>query len=542
MILKPGPVASEFIYMVANGLAREIGVYGPRGESKTVSALTAMIAHAQNHIRACGTELRQRIDGKDVPRCNHMPEDHDATGKCAKCICQTYICANYGYPVKWIGITDYHSSHKAKTVESLKKPFWEGGWQMSDDDHLATFYAPTASGDRVPLVVLSLFGIEDQGAEDRARVETCGVWADEVAPATFGHGVPESAWITAISSQRIPTHARVAFFTSNYPEENHWSWKRMKPNVGLVISRHPDVPNRACIRIPKGDNPHISDEIRDEWREAMKDRPDLTARLLDGLPGSVQRGKAVAVKYVDGKPTGFNEGLHVSPSRIQPVKSEPVYIGQDFGLNPATIIGQVIYGQVRVLAALVPERGGAQQQYELNVIPWLKKNAPWVIGDMSMVIGCYDPALPTDQSNSDSNPLLTITKLLDGYYDPGPVDWPTRENLLFSALNKSVPGSSFEPAVIIDPIDGDILVRALRGGWHYATDRYGEISREKPRKTHPDSDAGDAFVYLLCAALPEIAKSGSTRKKAPTNTVAKFDPRFEREEEPDQDEAWDARS
>jgi len=482
-----GPIVSEFAYAVATGAGREIGCYGMRGEAKTQGALVGMTLHANQHFKT-----------------GHIIDE-----KGRKVLLKL--------PVPWMGVTDYHRSHKDKTAESLKKDFWEGAWTLSDDDHLAVLRGENASGDLCDLVKLNLFGLEDEASLDRVRRETCGFWAEEVAPTTSGHGVSLEAWLTGITSQRVPTHAKVAMFTSNLPEVKHWSWQRMRPGGG-VVSRHPDHPERLTYRVPKGDNEYVSDEDRREWAEALSDRPDLAKRLLEGQPGSVQRGRAVAVKYVDQVPVGFNEEKHVSQTRLKPIKDCPIIIGQDGGLWPVTTIGQVARGEIRVYASFVMD-AGMKQQYEFNVVPWIKQFAPWAYKNTDMIIGCYDSSMPDDESDSDRNPFDVIMEMLYGRdsvmgnWEKGPIEWASRETALFAILDKRRAGTSFEPALKIDPMDGEPLIAALRGAWFYDTDRFGNIMAEKPKKgNHPHEDCGDSFIYFACAAMPELMMSSKSRR------------------------------
>ena len=208
MDLTIGTVAFEFFSAVVENRAREICVYGPRGEAKTQTLLLAAVAHA---------------------------ERNQALG--------------YPTPVKWIGVTDTHRAHVVKTIPSLHDPLWNGAWRVFDGDHLAVFF----SGETA-LVAMELFGVEDQGAIDRLRMETVGVWFEEpVAVAVLDQkGISETAWMTAISSQRLPAYSHPAVITTNYPDEDHWTVKRFHPPMAPPPYLFQDG-ERMAIRIPRRD-------------------------------------------------------------------------------------------------------------------------------------------------------------------------------------------------------------------------------------------------------------------------------------------------
>ena len=263
--LQFGPTASALILAVSRGLASEILCIGTRGESKTCAALASMGAHATEHRKA-----------------------------------------GHPLPVPWAGIMDTFQSHREKTHKSLLKPFWQGAWRLEDGGHKAILNCGGIDG-----VVLSLFGIEDTAAIDRARGEWACGWIDKAAPTLEGGGVDELVFDVMATSLRVPTHAKIKLVTENFPEETHWTWERFKPVVGAWgVGYHPDDRQRMTIMIPKGDSPHLTDKDRAEWAQALKDRPDLAARLLEGKPGAVQLGQAVA--------EGFNEARHVSRVRLYP--------------------------------------------------------------------------------------------------------------------------------------------------------------------------------------------------------------------------------
>jgi hypothetical protein len=462
-------MASSFISAVAMGTADEILAIGPRGTAKTISALLAMGAHAKKH--------------------------HEA---------------GFALPVTWMGVTDTFNSHKEKTHESLRKPFWQGAWRLEDGGHKAIFKTNRDG------VVVSLFGIEDRGALDRVRKETACSWYEEPAPTDEGAGLPEDSVDVGITSQRVPTHAAVTMLTSNYPDREHWLWKRFKPIPGAMgLNVHPDDPKRITYQIPKDDNQFITAEMRAKWMERLKGRPDLIARLLEGRPAVIQRGRAVAVVYVDGQPIGFNEAKHTSAKRLRPVEGIPLIVGQDGGHTPATTICQEYQGIIRTYATFCIDRGGMRQQYQQNVTPWFRRYAPWALRKDSMILGGYDPSMPDDESDTekvDANPIAVCQNEIGGDWEPGPVDWESRKGAMFSAFSLSVGGTV---GLQIDPVDCEGLLHALAGQWHYPTDRLGAVTNDKPKQpNHPHEDYGQSFCYAMCRALPQAVREFRPRVKA----------------------------
>jgi len=466
LVLKFGKVVNQFVNAVAEGQASEIACFGTRGDGKTFGVLGAMFLHAMRH------EL-----------------------------------AGYPLPVIWMGVTDTFASHKLKTIPSMEKPFWKGAWEKRDGGHLMVGRV----GGR-EYVHLHLFGIEDQGAMDRVRMEVHGVWFEEPAPAAVlvqSTGVDETAWSIALTSRRcgygrdeqdreIPgSVAYPAVMTLNYPDEDHWTWQRFQPGLG-VRGTHPADPARMWFRIPPGER--ASEAQRREWAHALRDRPDILRRLIEGQPGTLLMGAQVA--------EGFREDCHVASERIYPIDGEPLLLGQDFGHTPTTIIGQPWRGQRRVYAALTCERGGVKQHLEEAVIPWLSQYAPWTLQDRRKLIGCYDPAGQTgEQSDIERDPISTLESMLGGLWYPGPVKWESRKHVLISAMNHH--WAAGKPSLVIDPVDGMPLIRALSGRWFYPTDRLGQVRRDLPKKpNHPWEDLGDAFIYWLWGLTAELQPPG----------------------------------
>jgi hypothetical protein len=410
----------------------------------------------------------------------------------------------YALPVRWMGIADTFRAHVLKTVRSLQDPGWYGLWRLSDQDHQARFVVQDQA-----LVALDLFGVEDPGAMDRVRMETTGVWAEEPAPSALmvtSSGLSESAWLLALTSQRVPSYHHPAIMTLNYPDEDHWTWQR------FVGQPHPGT---ATVRVPPGER--ASAAQRAEWAQALQARPDLVRRLLDGEPGIVQLGVSVA--------TGFRRALHVSPTRLTLTPGEPVWMAHDGGLTPATVIGQYLNGRMRIVASLTSEHAGMRQHVESCVIPWLARAAPWLLerGGRELLYARYDPSLETgDLGDIDSSPLRVLRSQLPGHYVAGPVSWAGRRDPMLAAFNVARAG---EPALQLDPVDALPLIRALDGRWYYPQATDGRARRELPAKpNHPWEDLGDAFAYLLAGMAPTRPHSEQMRGSRTYQARTAFNP------------------
>jgi hypothetical protein len=449
----------------------------------------------------------------------------------------------YPLPVPWVGVTDTFTSHKLKTIKSFENVIFKGGWRLTDNDHVATFYlAGTA------LVRVDLFGIEDQGAMDRMRMETVGMWFEEPAPSSqmvVSSGVNEDAWSLGLTSQRTPSHFHPAVTTENLPDEDHWTWKRANPHQRPVFS-HPEqfkkmfesmgmrwlsewskypqgsplsecmgnssvLPTVQWFRVPAGER--ADEESRANWGASLQNRPDLVRRLLLGLPGVIMLGDQVA--------QGFSREVHVSQKIVPFVPGEPVYFGIDFGHTPTAIIGQPSGGVMRIKAGLHLPGAGIQQLFEDLVLPWLGRFAPWVLKapDDYAFIG-YDPAQGSlekpkgSEADIDNAALVMIQQMLGGgWFESGPIQWEIRKNILVQIFNRR------NGILVEDNQFNQDLIRALDGRWFYAKSHQGELRSDKPKKpNHPWEDLGDAFIYLLSRwGVPGLNENAGKPLKILTN-------------------------
>lgn len=502
------PVVAEFVQTIRDGgrnpERREIFCFGTRGDGKTIGWMVGAIEHARAHH-----------------------------------------AAGFPLPVPWVGVTDTFTSHKLKTIKSFENVIFKGGWRLSDNDHVATFYLAGT-----PLVRVDLFGIEDQGAMDRMRMETVGIWFEEPAPSAVmvtSSGVSEDAWnlgLTSQSSGRIPSHFYPAVTTENYPDEDHWTWQRANPTYDPVFA-HPEqfrqifnkmkipwpsvfndypqgsplemcmgvsttVKNAQWFRVPAGERASETDRLG--WVDSLANRPDLVRRLILGQPGVIMMGDQVA--------QGFTRHDHTSSEIIPCLPGEPVYMGFDFGHTPSCTIAQYLDKSLRVKAGLFIKGAGQKQLLEEMILPWLGRFAPWVLRDPDTFafIG-FDPAQGTtekpkgSEADIENSALKMIQDMLGGgWFEPGPIQWEVRKDILVRSFDR-------RRFIIVEdgPYTKD-LIRALDGRWYYAKTAQGDLRSAQPKKPSIFADLGDSFIYMLSRyGVPGMNENASRPLRILTN-------------------------
>lgn len=192
-------------------------------------------------------------------------------------------------------------------------------------------------------------------------------------------------------------------------------------------------------------------------------------------------GKAVTPEY--------DASIHRSSHKLNPIPNLPVIRGWDGGLNPTCVFVQVFpTGRIAVTDTLVGENMGMRQFIQMMVKPTINhryaKVTQWTdIGDPTL--------MSREQSDSDQYAARIIEEELKTRFIKGTKDWgPRRE-----AIKQALRGTRF----LLSRHEGR-LHRALRGGWHYATDNNGNVITDKPKKdihSHP----ADALSYVLAYIL-----------------------------------------
>ncbi len=279
---------------------------------------------------------------------------------------------------------------------------------------------------------------------------------------------------------------------TNSPDDDHW-WYRLseieKPKDwaffdqpgALILENGKYKPN------PRAENVQHQPLKYNYWlRQVAGKDPEWVKVMILGEYGSIYDGKPV---YDDM----FFDSMHVSDEPLTVYDNLPLYLGWDFGLTPACIIGQVSpRGQLRILRELVCESGGIRQFVQNMVNPTIKNEFPQI----KEFISVGDPAGVQRSQVDETTCIEELNRL--GYPTEGAVtnDLLPRRQSVIDLLCKLVDG---KPCFILDP-SCKTLRKGFNGGYQFERLQISgeERFKEQPKKnsySHPH----DALQYLCLA-------------------------------------------
>lgn len=205
----------------------------------------------------------------------------------------------------------------------------------------------------------------------------------------------------------------------------------------------------------------------------------------------------------DGKPVfgeDFEPEVHVSREELWPLKGVPIYLGFDFGLTPACVIGQITpKGQLRILDEIVAERAGFEAFLQDSVNPLL----------LSKYSDCqkYCWGDPNGVKKADTNELSVydIAEAQGIEMEPaGTNDIEPRLEGVRYWLSRLV--ARGEPAFLLSR-HCNVLKKGFISGYEYkrvkvsGTARYKDVP-DKNAYSHPH----DALQYLCMSLKPQAVK------------------------------------
>lgn len=319
----------------------------------------------------------------------------------------------------------------------------------------------------------------------------------------------------------------------NAPREDHF--------IPLMMGEVP-LPDdwteeeRLAYRKPDNWGYHVQPaamlEIKDSGGQLlgykMNPKAENTKWLKPGYYGEKIRGKSKQwidsrvmnkiTVYVDGKPVWgqFSEEAHVSKQPLEPIPGWPVYVGLDFGRNPACVVGQLVNNRWRIFAELTARDVGAsifaplvKQLLDRRLGNWHLGNGRNEQGNGFSVEFFGDPK-GDDGTQADEHTAYDIFRSHGMPVRPAPVKnnhIQTRIEAVEYAMITMVNGV---PRFLVCGTNCRTLKVACAGGYHFARIKGTSRHKETPEKDRY-SDISDACQYMVLGAGEGRVATGQQR-------------------------------
>lgn len=369
---------------------------------------------------------------------------------------------------------------------------YTGGGREPPTHHL-DFDLP--DGTRVVSEVIFLALDREDDVKKLRGMQCTAAWLNEVKELPFG--------ILAMLDLRIGRYPSQAdggaswhgiFGDTNAPDTDHWYY---------IMAEETRPEGWKFFRQPGG---LIRDTKTSPWR------PNMAAENLRNLPGGYNyyvlgaQGKTddwIAVNLgneygfvKEGKPCypDFRDAVMVREFEI--VKDLGIWVGMDFGLTPAAVIGQrSITGQWRIRHEICTEDTGIHSFADEFNLFMAQHYHGWPIkGIFGDPAGGQRVAGDVDERTAF---MILAANDIDCKPAPGNNDITLRLETFAAPMRKLIDG---EPGLLIHP-DCKVLRKACQGGYAFkrikvvGSDRYRDMP-DKDRYSHP----ADAGQYMMLGA------------------------------------------
>lgn len=232
--------------------------------------------------------------------------------------------------------------------------------------------------------------------------------------------------------------------------------------------------------------------------------------------------------YVDGKPVWqqFNPDIHVSEQPLEPIPGWPVYVGLDFGRNPACVVGQLVNNRWRIFAELTARDAGAsifaplvKQLLDRRLGSWRPSRRTMSMSrgddgvyrdDHTFEVEFYGDPKGADGTQADETTAYDVFRSFGMPVQPAPVKnnhIQTRIEAVEYAMITMVNGY---PRFLVCGTHCRTLKVACAGGYHFARIKGTSRHKEDPEKDRY-SDIADACQYLVLGAGEGRVVSGGQR-------------------------------
>lgn len=416
---------------------------------------------------------------------------------------------------RWAIIRGTYPELKSTTIKTWEQWFPPDMSPIKWDAPITSRVKIKDIGDGTSLDLEVVF-IAMETAQDTGKLrslELTGAWINEASelPKEVFDMVTQRVGRYPAKRDGGPIHPCVIMDT-NPPDDDHW-WYKLAEEETPDNWDFFDQPG-GLLRIQEGEDVHYI--------------PNPDAENIFNLPGGYEyylrmvAGKTddwikifILGQYgttADGKPVfpEYNDRVHVADSEIEYNPLLPIYLGWDFGLTPACIIGQLSpRGQLVILEELISEDMGIRQFATDIVKPVLLNKY-----SRAKFISVGDPA---GANRSQTDERTCFQELLEAGIATEPANTndfiPRRESVAFF-LNRMAGG---EPGFVLSP-NCRSLRKGFLGGYRYERLKVaGERYRDRPVKdkfSHPM----DALQYL-CLKVRD--GGGSVRAKRVSKASSK---------------------
>lgn len=310
-----------------------------------------------------------------------------------------------------------------------------------------------------------------------------------------------------------PCRRKALIMDTNSPDDESW-WYALAENGCLPNAENPELAKQETAQIfdffsaPGGltrnnngtYSPNPNAENIDHLDGGYKYYTDMVA-------GNTTEHLLVMVcgqygALFDGKPVYSDYGhiMHCPTEGVEAREGYPLCLGWDFGHTPACAIGQLINGQMRVIAEVWSDDADTKRFARDHVKPFLQKH----FHGFKVGFSFGDPAGNTRQEGEGRS---SIGILNDKYVAVGEVPLamgfttrPAPHNndptLRRNAVNSYLLGMRSGEACFVVDRNCKRIVKGFQGGYHYRKVQ-GKDGRwgEKPNKNHY-SHIHDALQYL----------------------------------------------
>lgn len=230
---------------------------------------------------------------------------------------------------------------------------------------------------------------------------------------------------------------------------------------------------------------NIENLPKDYYKRIMAGKePEWIKIYVDGDYGFLVEGTPVFPM--------FRDRTHVAPEVVEPVRNLPLFLGADFGLTPACVIGQKLPdGRWIIIDEFVTNDCGITRFAE-SLSSYIGTNYP----DFDVGGAWGDPSGGVRAQTDERTALEIMSNNTPWKWKPAPGDntLTMRFEVVRSALNRLVDGN---PGILLSP-KSKILRKAMAGGYHYKLLRSGDGTQthSEPNKNE-FSHVAEALQYLL---------------------------------------------